>query len=49
LARLEKIKIDMQNQIEKERHDYEKTIAVLEEQSDKREQKYSVRRDFSQN
>ncbi|CAF0987761.1 unnamed protein product [Rotaria sordida] len=42
LARLERIKIDMENQMEKEKQDYEKTIATLEEQSEKREQKYSA-------
>ncbi|CAF3649586.1 unnamed protein product [Rotaria sp. Silwood1] len=42
LARLERIKIDMEHQMEKEKQDYEKTIAALEEQSEKREQKYSA-------
>jgi hypothetical protein len=32
----------MENQIEKERQEHQKTIAVLEEQTEKREQKYSV-------
>ncbi|CAF1406211.1 unnamed protein product [Adineta steineri] len=42
LIRLEKIKVNMENQMEKERQHHEKTIATLEEQSDKREQKYSA-------
>jgi len=33
----------MENQFENERQEYEKTITALEEQSEKREQKYSVR------
>ncbi|CAF4196048.1 unnamed protein product [Rotaria sp. Silwood2] len=42
LARVERIKINLEHQIEKEKQDYEKTIAALEEQSEKREQKYSA-------
>ncbi len=33
----------MEIQFENERQEYEKTITALEEQSEKREQKYSVR------
>ncbi len=32
----------METQFENERQEYEKTIAELEQQSEKREQKYSV-------
>ncbi|CAF4464795.1 unnamed protein product, partial [Rotaria magnacalcarata] len=42
LVRLERIKVEMESQMEKERQDYQKTIAGLEEQTEKREQKYSV-------
>ncbi|CAF3487526.1 unnamed protein product [Rotaria socialis] len=41
LVRLERIKVEMESQMEKERQDYQKTIAGLEEQTEKREQKYS--------
>ncbi|CAF1491573.1 unnamed protein product [Rotaria sordida] len=43
LARIEKLYTDMETKFEYERQEYEKTIAALEEQSEKREQKYSVR------
>jgi hypothetical protein len=32
----------MENQMEKERQEYETTIAAMEEKNEKREQKYSV-------
>ncbi|CAF4644337.1 unnamed protein product [Rotaria socialis] len=41
LVRLERIKVEMESQMEKERQDYQKMIAGLEEQTEKREQKYS--------
>jgi len=43
LARIEKLNSDMETRFENERQEYEKTITALEEQSEKREQKYSVR------
>jgi len=43
LARIEKINSDLETQFENDRKEYEKTITALEEQSEKREQKYSVR------
>jgi hypothetical protein len=33
----------MENQLEKERQEHEKIVATLEEQGEKREEKYSVR------
>ncbi|CAF4814884.1 unnamed protein product, partial [Rotaria sp. Silwood2] len=41
LARIEKLYTDIETKFEHERQEYEKTIAALEEQSEKREQKYS--------
>lgn len=43
LIRLEKVKANIERQLEKERHEYEKTIRAMEEHGEKREQKYSVR------
>ncbi|CAF2069885.1 unnamed protein product [Rotaria magnacalcarata] len=41
LARVEKLCADMESKFEHERQEYEKTVAALEEQSGKREKKYS--------
>lgn len=43
MARIEKLNSNLESQFENDRLEYEKTIAALEEQSEKREQKYSVR------
>ncbi|UJR30108.1 hypothetical protein I4U23_017649 [Adineta vaga] len=42
LIRLEKVKIHIEHQMEKERQEYEKTLRSMEEHSEKREQKYST-------
>ena len=41
--RIEKRNHELEKQIEHERKEHNKIIAALEEQSEKREQKYSVR------
>ncbi|CAF5217767.1 unnamed protein product, partial [Rotaria magnacalcarata] len=46
LARVEKLCADMESKFEHERQEYEKTVAALEEQSGKREKKYSINPDF---
>ena len=40
---MERIKLDLENQVAKERDDQQKAMAILEDQRDKHEQKYSVR------
>ena len=42
LARLEKLKSQLESQLEKQQEEHERIVANLEEQNDKREQKYSV-------
>jgi hypothetical protein len=37
------MKMDVENQLEKERQEHEKIVTTLEDQCEKREQKYSVR------
>jgi len=43
LARIEKVNAEMEIQFENEKQKYEDIIIDLEEQSEQREQKYSVR------
>ncbi|CAF1316645.1 unnamed protein product, partial [Adineta ricciae] len=42
LIRLEKMKINLEHQIEQDRQDYERTLQAMEEHNEKREQKYST-------
>ena len=40
---MERIKLDLEHQLANEREDHQKAMAILEDQRDKHEQKYSVR------